>query len=173
MTFDEQDSLIESLNAAYDKAGTITDEDIKELFAQKNAIADEDEQTSYEFDEFFAEVVSKWAQDGLTDEKAQLLLNLIDSADSSVDDSEDAMLEELSMAELTGVDISEILKDKFPDYFEQFLCMVIGYGIDIPARISLGGGCRLFFVAFSNTPNARHWHYCYQFMVTDFRLRYI
>lgn len=64
------------------------------------------------------EVVSKWAQDGLTDEKAQLLLNLIDSADSSVDDSEDAMLEELSMAELTGVDISEILKDKFPDYFE-------------------------------------------------------
>lgn len=100
MTFDEQDSLIESLNAAYDKAGTITDEDIKELFAKKNAIADEDEQTSYEFDEFFAEVVSKWAQDG------------------SVDDSEDAMLEELSMAELTGVDISEILKDKFPDYFE-------------------------------------------------------
>ena len=97
MTFDEQDSLIESLNAAYDKAGTITDED---------------EQTSYEFDEFFAEVVSK------TDEKAQLLLNLIDSADGSVDDSEDAMLEELSMAELTGVDISEILKDKFPDYFE-------------------------------------------------------
>lgn len=83
MTFDEQDSLIESLNAAYDKAGTITDEDIKELFAKKNAIADEDEQTSYEFDEFFAEVVSKWAQDGLT-----------------------------------GVDISEILKDKFPDYFE-------------------------------------------------------
>lgn len=70
MTFDEQDSLIESLNAAYDKAGTITDEDIKELFAKKNAIADEDEQTSYEFDEFFAEVVSKWAQDGLTDEKA-------------------------------------------------------------------------------------------------------
>ena len=114
MTFDEQDSLIESLNAAYDKAGTITDEDIKELFAKKN----EDEQTSYEFDEFFAEVVSKWAQDGLTDEKAQLLLNLIDSADGSVDDSEDAMLEELSMAELTGVDISEILKDKFPDYFE-------------------------------------------------------
>lgn len=105
MTFDEQDSLIESLNAAYDKAGTITDEDIKELFAKKNAIADEDEQTSYEFDEFFAEVVSKWAQDGLT-----------------------------------GVDISEILKDKFPDYFEWFLCMVIGYGIDIPARISLGGG---------------------------------
>ena len=104
--------------AAYDKAGTITDEDIKELFAKKNAIADEDEQTSYEFDEFFAEVVSKWAQDGLTDEKAQLLLNLIDSADGSVDDSEDAMLEELSMAELTGVDISEILKDKFPDYFE-------------------------------------------------------
>ena len=102
MTFDEQDSLIESLNAAYDKAGTITDEDIKELFAKKNAIADEDEQTSYEFDEFFAEVVSKWAQDGLTDEKAQLLLNLIDSADGSVDDSEDAMLEELSMAELTG-----------------------------------------------------------------------
>lgn len=98
MTFDEQDSLIESLNAAYDKAGTITDEDIKELFAKKNAIADEDEQTSYEFDEFFAEVVSKWAQDGLTDEKAQLLLNLIDSADGSVDDSEDAMLEELSMA---------------------------------------------------------------------------
>lgn len=97
MTFDEQDSLIESLNAAYDKAGTITDEDIKELFAKKNAIADEDEQT---------------------DEKAQLLLNLIDSADGSVDDSEDAMLEELSMAELTGVDISEILKDKFPDYFE-------------------------------------------------------
>ena len=140
MTFDEQDSLIESLNAAYDKAGTITDEDIKELFAKKNVIADEDERTSYEFDEFFAEVVSKWAQDGLTDEKAQLLLNLIDSADSSVDDSEDAMLEELSMAELTGVDISEILKDKFPDYFEQFLCMVIGYGIDIPARISLGGG---------------------------------
>ena len=43
MTFDEQDSLIESLNAAYDKAGTITDEDIKELFAKKNAIADEDE----------------------------------------------------------------------------------------------------------------------------------
>lgn len=118
MTFDEQDSLIESLNAAYDKVGTITDEDIKELFAKKNAIADEDEQTSYEFDEFFAEVVSKWAQDGLTDEKAQLLLNLIDSADGSVDDSEDAMLEELSMAELTGVDISEILKDKFPDYFE-------------------------------------------------------
>lgn len=115
MTFDEQDSLIESLNAAYDKAGTITDEDIKELFAKKNVIADEDERTSYEFDEFFAEVVSKWAQDGLTDEKAQLLLNLIDS---SVDDSEDAMLEELSMAELTGVDISEILKDKFPDYFE-------------------------------------------------------
>ena len=114
MTFDEQDSLIESLNAAYDKAGTITDEDIKELFAKKNVIADEDEQTSYEFDEFFAEVVSKWAQDGLTDEKAQLLLNL----DGSVDDSEDAMLEELSMAELTGVDISEILKDKFPDYFE-------------------------------------------------------
>lgn len=66
MTFDEQDSLIESLNAAYDKAGTITDEDIKELFAKKNVIADEDEQTSYEFDEFFAEVVSKWAQDGLT-----------------------------------------------------------------------------------------------------------
>lgn len=114
MTFDEQDSLIESLNAAYDKAGTITDEDIKELFAKKNVIADEDEQTSYEFDEFFAEVVSKWAQDGLTDEKAQLLLNLI----GSVDGSEDAMLEELSMAELTGVDISEILKDKFPDYFE-------------------------------------------------------
>lgn len=113
MTFDEQDSLIESLNAAYDKAGTITDEDIKELFAKKNVI-----QTSYEFDEFFAEVVSKWAQDGLTDEKAQLLLNLINSADGSVDDSEDAMLEELSMAELTGVDISEILKDKFPDYFE-------------------------------------------------------
>lgn len=116
MTFDEQDSLIESLNAAYDKAGTITDEDIKELFAKKNVITDE--QTSYEFDEFFAEVVSKWAQDGLTDEKAQLLLNLIDSADGSVDDSEDVMLEELSMAELTGVDISEILKDKFPDYFE-------------------------------------------------------
>lgn len=115
MTFDEQDSLIESLNAAYDKAGTITDEDIKELFAKKNVIADEDERTSYEFDEFFAEVVSKWAQDGLTDEKAQLLLNLIDS---SVDDSEDAMLEELSMVELTGVDISEILKDKFPDHFE-------------------------------------------------------
>lgn len=115
MTFDEQDSLIESLNAAYDKAGTITDEDIKELFAKKNVIADEDEQTSYEFDEFFAEVVSQWAQDGLTDEKAQLLLNLIDS---SVDDSEDAMLEELSMAELAGVDISGILKDKFPDYFE-------------------------------------------------------
>lgn len=67
MTFDEQDSLIESLNAAYDKAGTITDEDIKELFAKKNVIADE---------------------------KAQLLLNLIDSADGSVDDSEDAMLEE-------------------------------------------------------------------------------
>ena len=140
MTFDEQDSLIESLNAAYDKAGTITDEDIKELFAKKNAIADEDEQTSYEFDEFFAEVVSKWAQDGLTDEKAQLLLNLIDSADGSVDDSEDAMLEELSMAELTGVDISEILKDKFPDYFESFFCMVRGDGLDIPARISLGEG---------------------------------
>lgn len=118
MTFDEQDSLIESLNAAYDKAGTITDEDIKELFAKKNVIADEDERTSYEFDEFFAEVVSQWAQDGLTDEKAQLLLNLIDSADSSVDDSEDAMLEELSMAELAGTDISKILKDKFPNYFE-------------------------------------------------------
>lgn len=42
--------------------------------------------------------------------KAQLLLNLIDSADGSVDDSEDAMLEELSMAELTGVDISENIK---------------------------------------------------------------
>lgn len=28
--------------------------------------------TSYEFDEFFAEVVSKWAQDGLTDEKSSI-----------------------------------------------------------------------------------------------------
>ena len=41
MTFDEQDSLIESLNAAYDKAGTIAEDDIIELFAKKNAIADE------------------------------------------------------------------------------------------------------------------------------------
>lgn len=35
MTFDEQDSLIESLNAAYDKAGTITDEDIKDCLPRR------------------------------------------------------------------------------------------------------------------------------------------
>lgn len=35
MTFDEQDSLIESLNAAYDKAGSITDEDIKRTVCQE------------------------------------------------------------------------------------------------------------------------------------------
>ena len=38
MTFDEQDSLIESLNAAYDKAGTITDEDIKLLMSSMNSL---------------------------------------------------------------------------------------------------------------------------------------
>lgn len=118
MDFDEQDSFIESLRKAFDEAGTITDNDIRCLFAKKNHLADEPDGTSYEFDDFFSETICEWAENGLTDEKATLLLELINSEDGCVDDSEDALLEELAMLELTGTEVSGIIKDKFPEYFE-------------------------------------------------------
>lgn len=59
MTFDEQDSLIESLNAAYDKAGTLQMKTSKNCLPRRMQSLMKTSKLLYEFDEFFAEVVSK------------------------------------------------------------------------------------------------------------------
>ena len=55
----------------------------------------------------------------LTSQKANLLIELINSDNGAVDDSEDALLEELAVCEdLDGLKIDDSFRNKFPDYFE-------------------------------------------------------
>jgi hypothetical protein len=75
--------------------------------------------TSLEFDDFFVEVIVSWIGTDLTSQKANLLIELINSDNGAVDDSEDALLEELAVCEdLDGLKIDDSFRNKFPDYFE-------------------------------------------------------
>lgn len=117
MNFKEQSQLVTVLRDKFEEP--ISDDVIKELFDKKNEIAASDVGTSLEFDDFFVEVIVSWIGTDLTSQKANLLIELINSDNGAVDDSEDALLEELAVCEdLDGLKIDDSFRNKFPDYFE-------------------------------------------------------
>lgn len=117
MNFKEQSQLVTVLRDKFKEP--ISDDVIKELFDKKNEIAASDVGTSLEFDDFFVEVIVSWIGADLTSQKANLLIELINSDNGAVDDSEDALLEELAACEdLEGLKIDDSFRNKFPDYFE-------------------------------------------------------
>lgn len=117
MNFKEQSQLVTVLRDKFKEP--ISDDVIKELFDKKNEIAASDVGTSLEFDDFFVEVIVSWIGTDLTSQKANLLIELINSDNGAVDDSEDALLEELAVCEdLDGLKIGDSFRNKFPDYFE-------------------------------------------------------
>lgn len=117
MNFKEQSQLVTVLRDKFKEP--ISDDVIKELFDKKNEIAASDVGTSLEFDDFFVEVIVSWIGTDLTSQKANLLIELINSDNGAVDDSEDALLEELAVCEyLDGLKIDDSFQNKFPDYFE-------------------------------------------------------
>lgn len=117
MNFKEQSQLVTVLRDKFKEP--ISDDVIKELFDKKNEIAASDVGTSLEFDGFFVEVIVSWIGTDLTSQKANLLIELINSDNGAVDDSEDALLEELAVCEdLDGLKIDDSFRNKFPDYFE-------------------------------------------------------
>ena len=64
-------------------------------------------------------IIVSWIGTDLTSQKANLLIELINSDNGAVDDSEDALLEELAVYEdLDGLKIDDSFRNKFPDYFE-------------------------------------------------------
>lgn len=117
MNFKEQSQLVTILRDKFKEP--ISDDVIKELFDKKNEIAASDVGTSLEFDDFFVEVIVSWIGTDLTSQKANLLIELINSDNGAVDDSEDVLLEELAVCEdLDGLKIDDSFRNKFPDYFE-------------------------------------------------------
>lgn len=117
MNFKEQSQLVTVLRDKFKEP--ISDDVIKELFDKKNEIAASDVGTSLEFDDFFVEVIVSWIGTDLTSQKTNLLIELINSDNGAVDDSEDALLEELAVCEdLDGLKIDDSFRNKFPDYFE-------------------------------------------------------
>lgn len=117
MNFKEQSQLVTVLRDKFKEP--ISDDVIKELFDKKNEIAASDVGTSLEFDDFFVEVIVSWIGTDLTSQKANLLIELINSDNGAVDDSEDALLEGLAVCEdLNGLKIDDSFRNKFPDYFE-------------------------------------------------------
>lgn len=117
MNFKEQSQLVTVLRDKFKEP--ISDDVIKELFDKKNEIAASDVGTSLEFDDFFVEVIVSWIGADLTSQKANLLIELINSDNGAVDDSKDALLEELAVCEdLDGLKIDDSFRNKFPDYFE-------------------------------------------------------
>lgn len=117
MNFKEQSQLVTVLRDKFKEP--ISDDVIKELFDKKNEIAASDVGTSLEFDDFFVEVIVSWIGTDLTSQKANLLIELINSDNGAVDDSKDALLEELAVCEdLDGLKIDDSFRNKFPDYFE-------------------------------------------------------
>lgn len=113
MNFKEQSQLVTVLRDKF--KGPISDDVIKELFDKKNEIAASDVGTSLEFDDFFVEVIVSWIGTDLTSQKANLLIELINSDNGA----EDALLEELAVCEdLDGLKIDDSFRNKFPDYFE-------------------------------------------------------
>ena len=117
MNFKEQSQLVTVLRDKFKEP--ISDDVIKELFDKKNEIAASDVGTSLEFDDFFVEVIVSWIGTDLTSQKANLLIELINSDNGAVDDSEDALLEELAVCEdLDGLKIDNSFRHKFPDHFE-------------------------------------------------------
>lgn len=117
MNFKEQSQLVTVLRDKFKEP--ISDDVIKELFDKKNEIAASDVGTSLEFDDFFVEVIVSWIGTDLTSQKANLLIELINSDNGAVDDSEDALLEELAICEeLDGLKSDDSFRNKFPDYFE-------------------------------------------------------
>lgn len=117
MNFKEQSQLVTVLRDKFKEP--ISDDVIKELFDKKNEIAASDVGTSLEFDDFFVEVIVSWIGTDLTSQKANLLIELINSDNGAEDDSEDALLEELAVCEdLDGLKIDDSFRNKFPDYFE-------------------------------------------------------
>lgn len=117
MNYKEQSQLVTVLRDKFKEP--ISDDVIKELFDKKNEIAASDVGTSFEFDDFFVEVIVSWIGTDLTSQKANLLIELISSDNGAVDYSEDALLEELAVCEdLDGLKIDDSFRNKFPDYFE-------------------------------------------------------
>ena len=117
MNYKEQSQLVTVLRDKFKEP--ISDDVIKELFDKKNEIAASDVGTSLEFDDFFVEVIVSWIGTDLTSQKANLLIELINSDNGVVDDSEDALLEELAVCEdLDGLKIDDSFRNKFPNYFE-------------------------------------------------------
>ena len=117
MNFKEQSQLVTVLRDKFKEP--ISDDVIKELFDKKNEIAASDVGTSLEFDDFFVEVIVSWIGTDLTSQKTNLLIELINSDNGAVDDSEDALLEELAVCEdLDGLKIDDSFRNKFPNYFE-------------------------------------------------------
>ena len=117
MNFKEQSQLVTVLRDKFKEP--ISDDVIKELFDKKNEIAASDVGTSLEFADFFVEVIVSWIGTDLTSQKANLLIELINSDNGAVDDSEDALLEGLAVCEdLDGLKIDDSFRNKFPDYFE-------------------------------------------------------
>nr|DAT50407.1 MAG TPA: hypothetical protein [Caudoviricetes sp.] len=113
MNFEEQSQLVTVLRDKFKEP--ISDDVIKELFDKKNEIAASDVGTSLEFDDFFVEVIVSWIGTDLTSQKANLLIELINSDNGA----EDALLEELAVCEdLDGLKIDDSFRNKFPDYFE-------------------------------------------------------
>ena len=117
MNFKEQSQLVTVLRDKFKEP--ISDDVTKELFDKKNEIAASDVGTSLEFDDFFVEVIVGWIGTDLTSQKANLLIELINSDNGAVDASEDALLEELEVCEdLDGLKIDDSFRNKFPNYFE-------------------------------------------------------
>lgn len=117
MNFKEQSQLVTVLRDRFKEP--ISDDVIKELFDKKNEIAASDVGISLEFGDFFVEVIVSWIGTDLTSQKANLLIELINSDNGAVDDSEDALLEELAVCEdLDGLKIDDSFRNKFPGYFE-------------------------------------------------------
>lgn len=77
MNFKEQSQLVTVLRDKFKEP--ISDDVIKELFDKKNEIAASDVDTSLEFDDFFVEVIVSWIGTDLTSQKANLLIELINS----------------------------------------------------------------------------------------------
>lgn len=100
MNYKEQSQLVTVLRDKFKEP--ISDDVIKELFDKKNEIAASDVGTSLEFDDFFVEVIVSWIGTDLTSQKANLLIELINSDNGA----EDALLEELAVCEdLDGLKI--------------------------------------------------------------------
>ena len=134
MNYKEQSQLVTVLRDKFKEP--ISDDVIKELFDKKNEIAASDVGTSLEFDDFFVEVIVSWIGTDLTSQKANLLIELINSDNGAVDDSEDALLEELAVCEdLDGLKIDDSFRNKFPDYFEEH-----SRSWYLPANCYEGGG---------------------------------